>query len=387
MSYSGGGAGCGSAVPSGCRCRENHAMNRELTLDYLLRYFVASGASDLHLTAATPPYLRLNGELVPGDTVQPVAAVDLERLTRELVGEQPYEKFKRDHELDMALSFENTRLRINLYRQQGAIAWALRALPESFIPLEQLGLPPPVTAMACQMKKGLVLVTGATGSGKSTTLASIINQINVSRSCHIFTIEDPIEYRHANRRAFISQREIGSDAVSFPEALRRILREDPDVVLIGEMRDRETMSAALTLAETGHLTFATLHTASAVQTVSRLIGAFPANEQDQIRTQLATTLSLVLSQQLIPRQDRPGRSMAAEILVATPALKAMIRENKLHQMLSLMQTGAGLGMRTMNQALAELWRQQQISREAALAWSWDKEDLIRTLAITPAGDK
>jgi twitching motility protein PilT len=268
-----------------------------------------------------------------------------------------------------------------MYMQQKEIAWALRALPSEFMSLEQLGLPPQIYHNACALKKGLVLVTGATGSGKSTTLASMINQINETRECHIFTIEDPVEYLHFNKKAFISQREIGEDTESFHEALRRVLREDPDVVLIGEMRDRITMQAALTLAETGHLTFATLHTNEAIQTVTRIIGSFPANEQDQIRTQLATNLNLVISQQLIPWDNGKGRSLSAEILVATPAVKAMIRENKIHQVASAMQTGSQYGMLTMNTAIKDLYLSGRIGKDTAMSWSIDKEDMQRQLAV------
>ncbi len=228
----------------------------------------------------------------------------------------------------------------------------------------------------------MVLVTGTTGSGKTTTLASIINEINKTRNCHIFTIEDPVEYCHANRKAFISQREVGTDTASFEEALRRVLREDPDVVLIGEMRDQTTMRAALTLAETGHLTFGTLHTSEALQTVTRMIGAFPANEQEQIRTQLATTLSLVISQQLVPWSDGKGRSLAAEVMIGTPAVKAMIRENKIHQIPSSIQTGHIHGMQTMNMSLNALVKKRLITPERAIDWSIDKEDMRRLLNST-----
>jgi len=300
-------------------------------------------------------------------------------LTKELVGIKKYDEFMLNSELDMAIPYKNARLRVNLYMQQKTISWALRALPCDFFPLNKLGLPARICETVCTLQKGLVLVTGATGSGKTTTLASIINRINEARECHIFTIEDPVEYRHFNKKAFVSQREVGDDTDSFSEALRRVLREDPDVVLIGEMRDRATMQAALTLAETGHLTFATLHTAEAIQTVTRIIGSFPANEQEQIRTQLATTLSLVISQQLVPWDDGNGRSLVAEILVATPAVKAMIRENKIHQIASAMQTGFQYGMRTMNTSLKELFSAGLIGADTALAWSIDKEDMRRQL--------
>lgn len=349
-------------------------------LSQLLTDFIATGASDLHLTAGGLPTLRLHGYMLPLKGYNPIGADELYALTRELIGEENLKEFEVGNELDMAVSFAETRLRINLYKQQQKLTWSLRALPNSFFPLEKLGLPPSVCEMAATLQKGLVLVTGATGSGKSTTLAAIINRINETRPCHIFTIEDPIEYQHTNKLAFVSQREIGDDTESFHEALRRVLREDPDVVLIGEMRDRITMGAALTLAETGHLTFATLHTADAVQTVSRIIGSFPADEQDLIRTQLSATLSLVICQQLVPWNNGKGRAMAAEILVVTPAVRAMIRENKIHQIASAMQTGYALGMRTMDSSLKSWVDKGYISSKTALEFSTSKEDMTRSLA-------
>lgn len=348
-------------------------------LGKLLDFFVSSGSSDLHISVGQPPYYRLHGSLVPMPGFEQYDSETIIALTKELIGEDKYKKFILESELDMAVSFGDSRLRINIYMQQKTICWALRALPSEFFPLDKLGLPPEICQMACKLHKGLILVTGATGAGKSTTLASIINAINESRQCHIFTIEDPVEYRHINKKAFISQREVGEDTVSFKEALRRVLREDPDVVLIGEMRDRTTMQAALTLAETGHLTFATLHTAEAIQTVTRIIGSFPANEQEQIRTQLSSTLQMVISQQLVPWDKGQGRSLAAEILVATPAVRAMIRENKIHQIASAMQTGSQAGMKTMNSALYELYVSGKIKSETALDWSINKEDIQRQL--------
>lgn len=352
-----------------------------IELKALLEAFRSRNSSDLHLTSDGVPYCRLNGALYPLPDLPVVSAEEMNSLTIELVGKEKMEKFNTENELDMAIEFGGDRMRINIYRQQRKICWALRLLPSKFFALEQLGIPMPILQSACVMQKGLVLVTGTTGSGKSTTLASIINEINRTRNCHIFTIEDPVEYRHCNRKAFISQREVGSDTASFEEALRRVLREDPDVVMIGEMRDQTTMRAALTLAETGHLTFGTLHTSEALQTVTRLIGAFPANEQEQIRTQLATTLNLVISQQLVPWSDGKGRSLASEIMIGTPAIKAMIRENKIHQIPSSIQTGQQIGMLTMNMSLAELVKQKRVTPEHALEWSLDKEDLKRILSM------
>ncbi len=353
-----------------------------IELKDLLAGFKDAESSDLHLTSGGFPYIRLHGDLHVLPDFPAVSEAEMEKLTIELVGRDNYDRFKAENELDIAIEFDGDRMRVNIYRQQKQIAWALRLLPSRFFPLEQLGIPLQILKSACTMQKGLVLVTGATGSGKSTTLASIINEINRTRDCHIFTIEDPVEYRHFNQKAFISQREVGTDTASFEEALRRVLREDPDVVLIGEMRDQTTMRAALTLAETGHLTFGTLHTSEALQTVTRIIGAFPANEQEQIRTQLATTLNLVISQQLVPWSNGRGRSLAAEIMIGTPAIRAMIRESKIHQITSSIQTGQQLGMRTMNMSLAELVKQKVIDADRALEWSLDKEDLKRILNST-----
>lgn len=350
-----------------------------MELDTLLTAFKNSRSSDLHLTSGGVPYIRVHGGLFPLEDFPVIEEKVMEHLTEHLVGFEAYKRFQTENELDMAITYQGDRMRVNIYRQQKKIAWALRLLPSKFFALEELGISMPVLEMACKMQKGLVLVTGATGSGKSTTLASIIHEINKTRNCHIFTIEDPVEYKHENIKAFISQREVGDDTASFDEALRRVLREDPDVVLIGEMRDQTTMRAALTLAETGHLTFGTLHTSEALQTITRLIGAFPANEQEQIRTQLATTLNLVISQQLIPWSDGKGRSLAAEVMVGTPAVKAMIRESKIHQIPSAIQTGQQYGMKSMNTALGELVRNRKITPERAVEWSMDKEDMKRLI--------
>lgn len=348
-------------------------------LQELLTAFQKSGASDLHLTPDIVPYIRRYGELVPMPDSREFSADEVRAMTAELVGKDAFERFRQEKELDAAVEFNGSRLRVNLYFQRDKTAWSLRMLPSEFIPLERLGIPVNVLDTVCRMQKGLVLIAGATGSGKTTTLASLLHEINRTRHCHILTIEDPVEYLHQSIRAFVSQREIGSDTDSFQEALRRSLREDPDVVLIGEMRDQTTMRAALTLAETGHLTFGTLHTSEAVQTVTRVIGGFPANEQEQIRTQLATTLNLVICQQLIPWDDGNGRSLAAEIMVATPAVKAMIRENKIHQIASLIQTGQQSGMKTMNASILELVKSGRINPHRAVEWSLDGDDMKRLL--------
>lgn len=352
---------------------------KSITLSGLLQELIQSNASDLHITEGNPPAYRIHGNLCFSKAFEEPTHSEMEKLSRELVGQERFDLFIKDHELDAAITYDNYRIRVNLYMQLGKIAWALRLLPEHFFPLDSLGLPPDVTRDITTLQKGLVLVTGATGSGKSTTLASILNEINGQRDCHIVTIEDPIEYLHPSKKAFVSQREVGDDTESFHEALRRILREDPDVVLIGEMRDTVTMRAALTLAETGHLTFATLHTSDAAQTVSRIIGSFNANEQEMIRTQLATTLSYIICQQLVPTCDGKGRTMVAEILRGVPAVRAQIRENKIHQIPSLIQTGYHMGMRSMDNTLKERYQHGIIDRATAINYAISRDDFIANL--------
>lgn len=324
--------------------------------------WVAQESSDLHITAPNPPYWRIHGKLVPVPDFPALDEADVDYLTRALVGEAAYQTFRNENELDMAKTLRNgRRIRINVHRQMGLTGLSLRLLPCEFYPLDSLGLPEMVCKDICSINQGLVLVTGATGSGKSTTLASFINEINMTRTGHIVTIEDPVEYRHSSKKCFVTQREVGNDTASFDEALRRILREDPDYVLIGEMRDTETIRAALTIAETGHLTFGTLHTSTARHTMTRIISSFHASEQEQIRTQLAGSLRYVICQQLFPTLNGKGRCLAAEILVATPAVQALIRENRLHQIPSAMQTSSSVGMVTIEQSIQSLKQQGKIS--------------------------
>jgi twitching motility protein PilT len=344
----------------------------EQQLDRLLEAWVASDSSDLHIKAPNPPFYRLHGSLIPLPGYAPLSELDVRHFAKTLLGEKVYDQFKASHELDTAKTLENgRRIRINAHVQSGGVGLALRLLPATFFPLESLGLPLSVCRNICGLHHGLVLVTGATGSGKSTTLASLINELNQTRDGHVITVEDPIEYRHTTNKCLITQREVGDDTASFAEALKRILREDPDIVMIGEMRDCETMRAALTLAETGHLTFSTLHTGTAIHTMTRIIGSFPANEQEQIRTQLAGVLRYVICQQLIPLRDGGGRCLAAEVLVGTSAVLSLIRENRIHQIASTMQTGTHIGMTTMNQSLKNLVADGRIDRAAALALSPD----------------
>lgn len=309
------------------------------------------GASDIHFTDRRPPLIRVDGQLRPVgmDSMNPQS---LETIARELAKDR-YDEFLERGELDFTFQASHNRLRVNIYRQRAVAAIALRLIPERIPKFEELGIPQSVRDMA-DFHQGLVLFTGPTGSGKSTTMASLINEINFSRAVHILTLEDPIEYIHQHEKAVINQREIGSDSYSFSNALRAALRQDPDVILVGEMRDLETISTAVTAAETGHLVLATLHTSSAPSAVDRIIDAFPAHQQQQIRVQLAETLRGVVAQRLLPKKGEKGRVMACEILVGTPAVRNLIREGKLHQIPATMETGSKFGMQTFDQALNRL---------------------------------
>jgi len=334
------------------------------------------GASDLHITTGSPPQVRVRGQLYPLD-----APVMDPKTTRELLysilTESQKHKFEEEQELDLSFGIKGVaRFRANIFIQRGALAGVFRMIPYEIMALDSLGLPPVVMRLTT-LPRGLILVTGPTGCGKSTTLAAFLDKINTERHDHIVTIEDPIEFVHKHKGCLVNQREIGADTKSFVNALKYILRQDPDVVFIGEMRDLETMQAALTISETGHLVFATLHTNSAVQTVNRIVDAFPAHQQSQIRAQLAFVLEAVIAQQLIPRLDGKGRVMSSEVMISTPAIRNLIREDKIHQIGSIIQTGGRFGMRTMNQALFELYRSHQISYDEALSHSADVEDLKR----------
>jgi twitching motility protein PilT len=347
----------------------------------LLEELVVSAGSDLHLAHAVPPQFRVHGKLcLRAPFSCPLTADQVDGLIHSLVSDEEWSRLGESGELDRALDGPGgARLRLNAYRQNGHLAAAIRLLPSAFFPLDKLGIDPGMLENMIALPSGLVLVTGAAGSGKSTTIASILHAINQRRACHIHTIEDPIEYRHKSLKAYVTQREVGRDTEGFGEALRRSLRQDPDIVMVGEMRDLETMRAALTLAETGHLTFATLHTSDAVQTISRVVSAFPAGQQDLAREQLATCLRVVICQQLIPWSKGGGRSLAAEVLWVTPCNQALIRESKTHQMQTTMQTGVKHGMQTRNQALLALVRRQKIAAAAALQYSFDKHSLREEL--------
>lgn len=342
-----------------------------------LTRMVELGASDLHLTRGTVPVVRLRGELVPLDGMPLCTRDGLRRSLFRLLTQKQRETFEEHLELDLAYEVPGlARFRVNLYRQRDAMGAAFRLIPYEIKPLEALGVPPAVANFA-GLARGLVLVTGPTGSGKTTTLASLIDLANRTRRDHIVTVEDPIEFFHEHKQCLVNQREVGEDTHSFAAALKHALRQDPDIILVGELRDLETISTALTAAETGHLVFATLHTQDAAQTIDRVIDVFPADQQDQIRVMLAGALQGVVSQTLCKRADGTGRAVATEVMVATPAIRNLIREGKTHQIYSAMQAGAQHGMHTMDQHLAELVRVGAITWEHALEKCHSDADLAR----------
>jgi twitching motility protein PilT len=343
----------------------------------LLKIMVEKKASDLHISAGTSIRIRIDEKLIPIDD-SVLSSEESKRLSYSVLSEDQIKKFEHDLELDMAFGIKSLgRFRTNVFQQRGTVCCAIRLIPHDIWTFEQCGLPSDIVISLCKKPKGLVLVTGATGSGKSTSLASMIDWINNDRNCHIVTVEDPIEFIHSNKKAIVHQREIHSDTHSFGKALRHVLRQDPNVILIGELRDLETIESALIIAETGHLVFATLHTSDCVQTINRIIDVFPAHQQQQIRTQLSFVLLGVLSQQLIPKPGGRGRILAMEILLSNPALRSLIRESKAHQVYSVMQTSQKEGMKTMNQALYELYQKKLISYDDAFDRTTDPDDLIR----------
>ncbi len=347
-------------------------------LHQLLKAMIEKGASDVHITTNSPPQLRIDGKLQQLK-MPPLSPSETKQICYSILTDAQKHKFEENNELDLSFGVRGlSRFRANIFMQRGAVAGAFRAIPYKVISIEELGLPKAVVDIT-KKPRGLVLVTGPTGSGKSTTLASIIDRINEERHDHIVTIEDPIEYLHPHKNCVVNQREVGADTKSFTNALKYILRQDPDVVLIGEMRDLETIEAALTVAETGHLAFATLHTNSCVQTINRIIDVFPPYQQAQVRAQLSFVLEAVLCQSLLPRANGPGRALSIELMVPNPAIRNLIREDKIHQIYSQMQIGQDkFGMQTMNQSLASLFQRRLISMDDALARSNDIEEL-RTL--------
>lgn len=335
-------------------------------LDALLRYAGATGASDLHMTIGAKPMVRRSGSLVPVDGAGVLDKETLKQTLYQILTQRQREQFEAELELDFSYQVHNgPRFRVNFYQQREAIGAAFRVIPAEIKQLEELGVPAVVSTFA-GLPRGLVLVTGPTGSGKSTTLAGIIDLANRTRADHIMSVEDPIEFLHQHKKSIINQREVGSDTHSFGAALKHVLRQDPDIILVGELRDLETISTALTAAETGHLVFATLHTQDAAQTIDRIIDVFPSHQQAQVRTQLGGALQAVVCQTLCKRSDGPGRVVATEVMVATSAVRNLIREGKTHQIYSLMQAGKENGMHSMDQHLAELARQGRISYETGL---------------------
>lgn len=335
-----------------------------VTIDDLLKMAAENRASDIHLTVESPPVMRIDGALKRiGEGV--LSREDIENLVQKLMNEFQAREFSEKGELDFSYSLSGVgRFRVNAFRQRGSVGVVIRLIPFLIPTPEQLGLPAPCVELA-KLHKGLVLVTGPTGSGKSTTLASLVDYINRTRSAHVVTVEDPIEYLHKHRMSLVNQREIGNDTLSFANALRSVLRQDPDVILVGEMRDLETISTAITAAETGHLVFSTLHTNDATQAIDRIIDVFPPHQQQQIRVQLAAVLQGIIAQQLLPRIDRQGRIAALEVLLATPAVRNLIREGKTHQIPTVIQTNGKLGMQSMEKAIQDLLRSGVISNETA----------------------
>ncbi|MCX7698056.1 MAG: type IV pilus twitching motility protein PilT [Candidatus Goldbacteria bacterium] len=349
-----------------------------VNIDTLLRLMFEKGASDLHITVGVPPMLRIDGEITPTE-FEKLRPEDCQHIIYSILTDEQKEKFERENELDISFGVEGIgRVRMNVYKQRGAIAAALRNIPLHIMSFDELGLPKVVNDIV-KTPKGLILVTGPTGSGKSTTLASMIDWINTHESSHIITIEDPIEYIHTHKNCIVNQREVGTDTQSFAQALKYVLRQDPDVILIGEMRDLETIQAALTIAETGHLVFGTLHTPDAVQAINRIIDVFPAHQQSQVRAQISFVLQAVIAQQLLPKAYSSGRVLATEILISNAAVKNLIREEKVHQIYSIMQTGTEYGMRTMNYSLAELYQKQLVTYNEIFARTTDPKDLQRML--------
>ena len=359
-------------------------MALDYTLNDLLQTTVDRGASDLHLTTASPPLIRIDGVLEPINSPK-LTATDTKKLAYSILTDKQKHRLEEDLEIDFSFGVQGlARFRANVFHQRGAMAAAFRQIPYEIRSFRELGLPE-IIQKICEKPRGLVLVTGPTGSGKSTTLAAMLDKINRERHEHIVTIEDPIEYLHVHRNCIVNQRELNSDTLSFANALKSVLRQDPDVVLIGEMRDYETVEAALRIAETGHLTFATLHTNSAAQTINRIVDIFPAHQQDQIRVQLSFVLEGILCQALLPRASGTGRALAMEILRPNAAIRNLIREDKVHQIYGMMQTGqAKYGMQTFNQSLAALYFKRLITLPTALARSSLPDELQDLIERGPA---
>lgn len=351
-----------------------------LEFERLLKKAVELNSSDLHITVGIPPTMRINGNLEPYGN-EKLTPGDIKEYVNKVLDEEQYKRYSEIGELDLSYSFQGMgRFRVNVFRQRGSDAMVLRIVAPQVPTLESLEMPQVLTELT-QKQRGLVLVTGPTGSGKSTTLAAMINEINNNRNCHIITLEDPVEFLHKHKKSIVNQREIEHDSKTYASALRAALREDPDVILVGEMRDLETISIAVTAAETGHLVFSTLHTIGASKTIDRIVDVFPPYQQQQIKVQLAAVLEGIISQQLIPREDNEGRVAALEIMTATPAIRNLIREGKTHQIDSAVQTGGKSGMKTMDMALVDLYKKGRISYDNLVMHCVDKDVVTRLINL------
>jgi twitching motility protein PilT len=357
-----------------------------VNLRLLLEEMIERNASDLHITAGARPMLRVDGDIVPAKTDAVLQPKDTLQLAYSILTENQKKRFEQEDELDFSFGIQNlARFRGNCFKQRGCVSIVLRQIPFEIKTFAQLDLPGSIAKMA-EKPRGLVLVTGPTGSGKSTTLAAMIDKINRERKGHILTVEDPIEFIHKHQGCIVNQREVGSDTKSFGSALKYALREDPDVVLVGEMRDHETIHAGLTIAETGHLAFATLHTNSAAEAINRIIDVFPSHQQSQVRAQLAFVLEGIITQTLLPKRTGKGRAMAAEILVVTPANRALIRDDKIHQVYSMMQSGKKHGMQTLNDSLYHLYMSREVDEDECLRVSGDPVEFLRMIGKSVTDD-
>jgi twitching motility protein PilT len=353
----------------------------------LLEEMIEKEASDLHITTGERPKLRVDGDITDSSVTEVLTPKDTLQLAYSVLTENQKKRFETEDELDFSFGIQNlARFRGNCFKQRGCVSMVIRMIPFNVRTFNELGLPPVIAKLA-DRPRGLILVTGPTGSGKSTTLAAIIDKINKERKGHIITVEDPIEFIHRHQSCIVNQREIGTDTKSFATALKYALREDPDVILVGEMRDLETIAAALTIAETGHLALATLHTNSAAESINRIIDVFPSNQQSQVRAQLAFVLEGVITQTLLPKSRGRGRVMACEIMVATPAIRALIRDDKIHQIYSAMQAGKKHGMQTMNDALYQLYTNREVVQEECERVSSEPKEFLRMIGVTPMEDQ
>jgi twitching motility protein PilT len=358
-----------------------------VNLRALLEEMIEKEASDLHCTAGERPKIRVDGDITDSSVPDVLTPKDTLQLAYSVLTENQKKRFEQEDELDFSFGIQNlARFRGNVFKQRGCVALVIRMIPFNVRTFQDLGLPPVIAKLA-ERPRGLVLVTGPTGSGKSTTLAAMIDKINKERKGHIITVEDPIEFIHRHQSCIVNQREVGTDTKTFANALKYALREDPDVILVGEMRDLETIAAALTIAETGHLALATLHTNSAAESINRIIDVFPHNQQSQVRAQLAFVLEGVITQTLLPKAKGRGRAMACEIMVATPAIRALIRDEKIHQIYSAMQAGKKFGMQTMNDSLYQLWMSREVTEDECLRVSSDPNEFLRMIGQKPAEDQ